>query len=181
MRCSASATSPPALAEPGQSSPVWPGSPSPLVALTLLSSRLALGIATAQDRTIAAMQAKAHAVKSFGGTILLAVGTWLVAPGIFAGFFARGLAVSGKLGKIRLRPGSRLRGWWQSASTSRRRSDTPDVNSGMLVGCVLLAAAGRPKYELIRGDEEERERCGPDPSEWKRERVRDALGDVAQK
>ncbi len=50
---------------------------------------LALSLAAAQERTVAAMQAAAPAVKQWGGRILVLVGTWFLLLAIFAGFFAR--------------------------------------------------------------------------------------------
>jgi hypothetical protein len=49
---------------------------------------LALAIASAQERTLQSIQARTPAVKRWGGRILLLVGTWLVALGVFASFFA---------------------------------------------------------------------------------------------
>jgi len=50
---------------------------------------LALTIATAQERTVAAIEARAGAVKRWGGRVLLIVGAWFVALGVFADAFAR--------------------------------------------------------------------------------------------
>ena len=44
--------------------------------------------ATAQERTAEAMRAGAPEVKRWGGRILVLVGAWLVALGIFADFVA---------------------------------------------------------------------------------------------
>ena len=49
---------------------------------------LALAIALAQERTVQSIQARTPAVKRWGGRILLLVGAWFVALGVFAGFFA---------------------------------------------------------------------------------------------
>jgi hypothetical protein len=49
---------------------------------------LALAIALAQERTVQSIQSRAPAVKRWGGRILLLVGAWFVALGVFAGFFA---------------------------------------------------------------------------------------------
>lgn len=49
---------------------------------------LALAIGTAQQRTVEAMRAGAPAVKRWGGRILLLVGVWFIALGVFADFFA---------------------------------------------------------------------------------------------
>ena len=55
---------------------------------------LALILATAQQRTAAALRAGAPTVKRWGGRILLLVGTWLIALAVFAGFFAGVFPVS---------------------------------------------------------------------------------------
>ena len=49
---------------------------------------LALAIALAQERTVKSIQARTPAVKRWGGRILVLVGAWFVALGVFAGFFA---------------------------------------------------------------------------------------------
>ena len=49
---------------------------------------LALAIALAQERTVESIETRAPAVKRWGGRILLLVGAWFVALGVFAGFFA---------------------------------------------------------------------------------------------
>ena len=49
---------------------------------------LALAIALAQERTVESIQTRTPAVKRWGGRILLLVGAWFVALGVFAGFFA---------------------------------------------------------------------------------------------
>jgi hypothetical protein len=49
---------------------------------------LAFAIALAQERTVESIQARTPAVKRWGGRILLLIGVWLVALGVFAGFFA---------------------------------------------------------------------------------------------
>jgi hypothetical protein len=54
---------------------------------------LALTLATAQERTVAAMQAGSPAVKQWGGRILLVVGAWFIVLAIFADLFARVFAV----------------------------------------------------------------------------------------
>jgi len=55
----------------------------------VLMFALAVVIATAQQRTVEAVQAGAPAMKRWGGRILLVVGAWLIALAVFAGFFAR--------------------------------------------------------------------------------------------
>jgi hypothetical protein len=57
--------------------------------VVVLLFALALLTATAQERTVQALRAGAPAVKRWGGRILLAVGAWLIALAVFAGFFAR--------------------------------------------------------------------------------------------
>ena len=49
---------------------------------------LALAIALAQERTVESIETRTPAVKRWGGRILLLVGAWFVALGVFAGFFA---------------------------------------------------------------------------------------------
>lgn len=49
---------------------------------------LALGLATAQERTVGVLQERAPAVKRWGGRILIVVGAWLIALAAFAEFFA---------------------------------------------------------------------------------------------
>lgn len=50
---------------------------------------LALSLATAQERTVTAMQVGAPTVKRWGGRILVLVGTWFILLATFADFFAR--------------------------------------------------------------------------------------------
>ena len=57
--------------------------------IVLLMFALVLAIATAQQRAIGYASAIAPRVKRWGGRILILVGTWFVALGIFAGFFTR--------------------------------------------------------------------------------------------
>ena len=59
------------------------------LAIVVLMFVLALSVATAQERTVTAMQVAAPTVKKLGGRILVLVGTWFVALAIFADFFAR--------------------------------------------------------------------------------------------
>jgi cytochrome c biogenesis protein CcdA len=56
--------------------------------LVVLLFALALAVAAAQERTVQVMKEGAPAVKRWGGRILVAVGIWLVALAVFAGFFA---------------------------------------------------------------------------------------------
>ena len=49
---------------------------------------LALALAAAQERTVEAMRAGAPAVKRWGGRVLVLVGAWFIALGVFADFFA---------------------------------------------------------------------------------------------
>ena len=49
---------------------------------------LALLLAAAQERAAEALRAGAPAVKRWGGRILVLVGVWLIALGVFADFFA---------------------------------------------------------------------------------------------
>jgi hypothetical protein len=48
---------------------------------------LALLLAATQERTAEALRAGAPAVKRWGGRILVLVGVWLIALGVFAEFF----------------------------------------------------------------------------------------------
>lgn len=50
---------------------------------------LALLVAGAQERTVEALRARAPTVKVWGGRVLVVVGAWLAALGIWAGTFAR--------------------------------------------------------------------------------------------
>lgn len=59
------------------------------VTMVLLIFGLALAIATAQERLVATLQARAAEVKRWGGWILLLVGAWFLVLAIFADFFAR--------------------------------------------------------------------------------------------
>lgn len=49
---------------------------------------LSLTIAGAQERLVSSLRAHAADVKRWGGWILIAVGLWLIALTVFAGFFA---------------------------------------------------------------------------------------------
>ncbi len=57
--------------------------------IAILLFALALGIAHAQEETVAAIKARTGQVKRFGGYILVAVGAWTIALAVFADFFAR--------------------------------------------------------------------------------------------
>ncbi len=56
--------------------------------MVLLMFTLALVIGAAQQRTVEAMRAGAPAVKRWGGRILMLVGAWFIALGVFSDFFA---------------------------------------------------------------------------------------------
>jgi uncharacterized protein YgbK (DUF1537 family) len=59
------------------------------LAIVLLASASALTVALAQERVGGRLEAAAPAMKRWGGWILVVVGTWFVALGVFADFFAR--------------------------------------------------------------------------------------------
>ncbi len=59
------------------------------VTMVLLMFGLALALATAQERLVATLQARASEVKRWGGWILLLVGGWFLVLAIFADFFAQ--------------------------------------------------------------------------------------------
>lgn len=50
---------------------------------------LALAIGLAQEQAIAKLRAETRQVKRWGGVILLIVGLWTIALGVWAEFFAR--------------------------------------------------------------------------------------------
>ena len=56
--------------------------------IVVLMFTLALTIGAAQQRTVDAMKAGAPTVKRWGGRVLLGVGAWFIALGVFADFFA---------------------------------------------------------------------------------------------
>ncbi len=56
--------------------------------LVLLLFGAALGVAVAQERLVERVQASAPTIKRWGGLVLLAVGAWFIALGIFATTFA---------------------------------------------------------------------------------------------
>jgi cytochrome c biogenesis protein CcdA len=56
--------------------------------LVILMFALALLLAAAQERTAEALRAGAPAIKRWGGRVLVLVGAWLVALGVFADFFS---------------------------------------------------------------------------------------------
>jgi CHASE2 domain-containing sensor protein len=47
-----------------------------------------VAVAQAQTGVVSALRASAPEVKRWGGWLLLAVGSWLLVLGVFAGFFA---------------------------------------------------------------------------------------------
>lgn len=49
---------------------------------------LALLVAGAQERVVGALRARAPTVKTWGGRVLVVVGVWLVALGVWADTFA---------------------------------------------------------------------------------------------
>ncbi len=55
--------------------------------MVLLMFTLALVIGAAQERTVEAMRAGAPAVKRWSGRILVLVGAWFIALGVFSDFF----------------------------------------------------------------------------------------------
>ncbi len=55
--------------------------------MVLLMFTLALIIGAAQERTVEAMRAGAPTVKRWAGRILLLVGAWFIALGVFSDFF----------------------------------------------------------------------------------------------
>jgi hypothetical protein len=61
--------------------------------MVLLMFLLALAVATAQERIVAAMRAHLGQVKRWGGWVLIAVGVWFIVLSIFADFFAKLLPV----------------------------------------------------------------------------------------
>ena len=56
--------------------------------MVVLMFTLALTIGAAQQRTVEAMKVGAPTVKRWGGRVLLLVGAWFIALGVFADFFA---------------------------------------------------------------------------------------------
>ena len=58
-------------------------------ALVALAFAAALSVAVAQERVTERIGASAPTVKRWGGYVLMIVGVWFVALGIFADFFAR--------------------------------------------------------------------------------------------
>lgn len=61
--------------------------------LVALMFAAALTVATAQEVTVARLQAHAPTVKRWGGVVLVLVGTWFIALAVFADFFAEVFAV----------------------------------------------------------------------------------------
>jgi len=56
--------------------------------IVVLMFALALLVGSAQQRTVDALKANAPKVKRWGGRVLVTVGVWFVALGVFATFFA---------------------------------------------------------------------------------------------
>ena len=54
---------------------------------------LALLLATARERLVESAQHAAPSIKVWGGRVLLGVGVWFIALGIFADFFAEVFSV----------------------------------------------------------------------------------------
>jgi len=63
------------------------------VAIVLLASASALTVALAQERLARQLEAAGPSVKRWGGWVLVAVGAWFVALGVFADLFARVFSV----------------------------------------------------------------------------------------
>jgi cytochrome c biogenesis protein CcdA len=55
--------------------------------MVLLMFGLSLAIALAQNRLVAALKARVHKMKRWGGWILILVGLWLVVLGLWEDFF----------------------------------------------------------------------------------------------
>ena len=58
-------------------------------AIVLLAFAAAGSVALAQERVTERIEASAPTVKRWGGYVLVIVGLWFVALGLFADFFAR--------------------------------------------------------------------------------------------
>lgn len=58
-------------------------------AIVLLAFAAAFVVASAQAEVVERIKAGAAGVKRWGGYVLVVVGTWFVALGVFADFFAR--------------------------------------------------------------------------------------------
>jgi uncharacterized membrane protein YidH (DUF202 family) len=58
------------------------------LAVALLMFGLAVTIALSQRRLVSTIKTRVHEVKRWGGWVLILVGLWLMALGIWAGFFA---------------------------------------------------------------------------------------------
>jgi hypothetical protein len=56
--------------------------------IVILMFGLALVVGAAQQRTVDALKAGAPTVKRWGGRILMTVGVWFIALGVFSSFFA---------------------------------------------------------------------------------------------
>jgi predicted histidine transporter YuiF (NhaC family) len=57
--------------------------------MVLLMFGLSLVIATAQEQLVSTLRASVTQVKRWGGVILILIGLWLIALGIWADTFAR--------------------------------------------------------------------------------------------
>jgi TRAP-type C4-dicarboxylate transport system permease large subunit len=57
--------------------------------IVLLAFASAFGVAVAQERFAERLQAAAPTMKRLGGIVLIVVGTWFIALGVFADAFAR--------------------------------------------------------------------------------------------
>jgi len=56
--------------------------------IVILMFGLALTVGAAQQRTVEALKAGAPTIKHWGGRILMTVGVWFIALGVFSSFFA---------------------------------------------------------------------------------------------
>jgi hypothetical protein len=59
------------------------------LAIVVLAFASALTVALAQERLAGRLETAAPAMKRWGGWVLVVVGTWFVALGVFADLFAR--------------------------------------------------------------------------------------------
>jgi hypothetical protein len=65
------------------------------LAVVVLAFASALTVALAQERLAGRLEAAGPAMKRWGGWVLVVVGTWFVALGVLAEFFARLFPVRG--------------------------------------------------------------------------------------
>jgi len=56
--------------------------------IVILMFGLSLIVGAAQQRTVDSLKANAPTVKRWGGRVLVTVGVWFIALGVFATFFA---------------------------------------------------------------------------------------------